>query len=86
MSYEVVIDKDYNNNIYIQMLPLRFGTVGIIFHKNNNYTSHHIYYRREIIKILTDNEFIIILKEDIFNNSYSKYTLQLTTKSLLEAL
>lgn len=86
MNYEIKIKKDYNNNIYIQILPLKLGIIGIIFYKNNNYVSHHRYCQIKIIKFLIDNKFIIILKQEIINNVYNKYTLQLTSTALLKVL
>lgn len=97
MKYNIKLKFAYNNIILkIDPIILRINPIdsmkketeiNIIFCKwDNKYISYHQFYKNEIAQFLINNNFVTLIKQDTSNLYYSKYTFQLTPKSLLELL
>lgn len=88
MKYNIKLKFVYNN-IILKVNPINNikTKINIIFCKwDTRYISYHQFYKNEIAQFLINNNFVILIKQDTSTLYYSKYTFQLTSKSLLEVL
>jgi hypothetical protein len=86
MIDDVIIKQKSNGNIIIRIPHLKNIIVGDLSYKNNTYNTSFIYRQNELLQYLIDNNFIIVLNQEILNTNYNKYTFQLTFKSILRVL
>lgn len=82
MIDDVIIRQKMKGFVYIDIPHLKNGIIGDFIHKDNTYETGFIYHQSKIVQYLIDNNFIIVLNQELHNN-YNKFTFQLTLKSLL---
>lgn len=90
MIDDVTIRRKTNGNIYIAVPHFDNGIIGNTLDKDNIYKTPFIYrqtyHQHDIIEYLINNNFIIVLNQEIHNNNFSKYIFQLTLKSILRVV
>jgi hypothetical protein len=91
MNYKIII-KQYQIKNHIQLFiydldeSVHCGT-GIIFQLHDDcYRTIYKFCQNNIANFLEVNGYVTIITKYAFNDRYSNYTFQLTSKSLLEVL